>query len=222
MPSRVDWFNNGVDFDYFSPDRNYPDPYPADCLPLVFTGAMDYWPNVDAVVWFAREIFPAIRATHAQARFVIVGGRPGQAVRDLAQLPGVTVTGRVEDVRPWLRHARLAVAPLRIARGVQNKVLEAMAMALPVVASAQAMEGIQAVSGRDLLVAEGATRLAEQVAAILNGAHPGMGAAARTAVLGHYAWPDNLRRVDALLDGRHSASIQQPAAKVISLREHHI
>ena len=220
--SRVDWFNNGVDFDYFSPDRNYPNPYPADSLPLVFTGAMDYWPNVDAVVWFARDIFPAIRATHAQARFVIVGGRPGQVVRDLAQLPGVTVTGRVEDVRPWLRHARLAVAPLRIARGVQNKVLEAMAMALPVVASAQAMEGIQAVSGRDLLVAEGATRLAEQIVAILNGAHPGMGAAARTAVLGHYAWPDNLRRVDALLDGRHSAPLQQPAAKVISLRGHHI
>ncbi|MHB1175905.1 MAG: TIGR03087 family PEP-CTERM/XrtA system glycosyltransferase [Sulfuriferula sp.] len=219
--AHVDWFNNGVDFEYFSPDRHYANPYPADSLPLVFTGAMDYWPNVDAVVWFAREIFPRIRAHYAKARFVIVGGRPGQVVRDLAQLPGVAVTGRVEDVRPWLHHARLAVAPLRIARGVQNKVLEAMAMALPVVASAQALEGIQAVPGCDLLVADGATGQVEQAIAILGGAYPGMGAAARAAVRGHYAWPDNLRRVDALLNGRNSVPIQQlPVAQVVSLREH--
>ncbi|MHB1332198.1 MAG: TIGR03087 family PEP-CTERM/XrtA system glycosyltransferase [Sulfuriferula sp.] len=217
--THVDWFNNGVDFEYFSPDRHYANPYPPDSLPLVFTGAMDYWPNVDAVVWFAREIFPQIRAHYAQAQFVIVGGRPGQVVRDLAQLPGVVVTGRVEDVRPWLHHARLAVAPLRIARGVQNKVLEAMAMALPVVASAQALEGIQAVPGCDLLVADGATHQVEQAIAILGGAHTGMGTAARIAVLGHYAWPDNLRRVDALLDGRNSVQ-QLPVAQVVSLREH--
>lgn len=219
--AQVGWFNNGVDFEYFSPARDYPDPYPAGGLPLVFTGAMDYWPNVDAVVWFAREILPIIRARFAEAQFVVVGGRPGSAVRDLAQLPGVTVTGRVEDVRPWLRHARLAVAPLRIARGVQNKVLEAMAMALPVVASAQALEGIQATPGRDLLVADSAARFAEQVITLLGGAHPGMGAAARAAMLGHYAWPENLRRVDALLE-RHNPSPAQspPAAQVVSLREH--
>ncbi len=219
--AHIDWFNNGVDFEYFSPDSNCPNPYPAGSLPLVFTGAMDYWPNVDAVVWFAREIFPVIRARYAAAQFVIVGGRPGQVVRDLAQLPGVTVTGRVEDVRPWLRHARLAVAPLRIARGVQNKVLEAMAMALPVVASAQALEGIQATPGQDLLMADSAARFAEQVMALLSGAHPDMGAAARAAMLGHYAWPDNLRRVDALLDHHNPSPIQQPtAAKVVSIREH--
>lgn len=219
--AHIDWFNNGVDFGYFSPQRNYPDPYPAGSLPLVFTGAMDYWPNVDAVVWFAQAIFPAVRARYPQAQFVIVGGRPSQVVRDLAQLPGVTVTGRVDDVRPWLRHARMAVAPLRIARGVQNKVLEAMAMALPVVASPQALEGIQAEVGRDLLVADSAVQFAEQVMALLGGAHAGMGAAARTAMLGNYVWQDNLRRVDALLDRRsHLPIAPAPAAQVVSLREH--
>lgn len=214
------WFNNGVDSDYFSPARDYPNPYPAASLALVFTGAMDYWPNVDAVVWFAREIFPGVRARHPRAQFVIVGGRPAQVVQELAQLPGVTVTGRVEDVRPYLRHARLALAPLRIARGVQNKVLEAMAMALPVVASPQALEGIQAEAGRDLLVADSADHFAEQVMALLSGAHPDMGAAARAAMLGHYAWQDNLRRVDALLDRVGSPPLQPtPTAKVVPLRE---
>lgn len=219
--ARIGWFNNGVDFGYFSPQRDYPDPYPSGSQPLVFTGAMDYWPNVDAVVWFAQAIFPAVRTRYPQAQFVIVGGRPTQVVRDLARLPGVTVTGRVDDVRPWLRHARIAVAPLRIARGVQNKVLEAMAMALPVVASPQALEGIQAEAGRDLLVAGNAAQFAEQVIALLDGAYTGMGAAARIAMLGNYVWEDNLRRVDALLDGSgHSPPASSPVARVVTLREH--
>jgi sugar transferase (PEP-CTERM/EpsH1 system associated) len=217
--ARVSWFNNGVDTDYFSPARDYPNPYPAVSLPLVFTGAMDYWPNVDAVVWFAQRIFPALRARYANAELVIVGGRPAQAVRDLARLPGVTVTGRVDDVRPWLRHARLAVAPLRIARGVQNKVLEAMAMALPVVASPHALEGIQAHAGQDVLMADGAQHFIAVIGALLDGQHPDIGAAARNAMLGHYAWDDNLRRVDALLD-RPAKATPAHTAKIVSLAEH--
>ena len=217
--ARVSWFNNGVDFDYFSPARDYPNPYPAVSLPLVFTGAMDYWPNVDAVVWFAQTILPMLRLRYANAEFVIVGGRPAQAVRDLARLPGVTVTGRVDDVRPWLRHARVAVAPLRIARGVQNKVLEAMAMALPVVASPQALEGIQAHPGQDILMADGAQNFIAAIGAVLDGHHAGIGAAARSAMLGHYAWDDNLRRVDALLD-RPAKATPTHTAKIVSLAEH--
>ena len=217
--ARVSWFNNGVDFDYFSPARDYPNPYPAVSLPLVFTGAMDYWPNVDAVVWFAQTILPVLRLRYANAEFVIVGGRPAQAVRDLARLPGVTVTGRVDDVRPWLRHARVAVAPLRIARGVQNKVLEAMAMALPVVASPQALEGIQAHPGQDILMADGAQNFIAAIGAVLDGHHAGIGAAARSAMLGHYAWDDNLRRVDALLD-RPAKATPTHTAKIVSLAEH--
>lgn len=219
--AHIGWFNNGVDFDYFSPLSDYPDPYPKNSLRLVFTGAMDYWPNVDAVVWFAQAIFPAVRARYPQARFSIVGGRPTQSVQDLALLPGITVSGRVDDVRPWLHHAHIAVAPLRIARGVQNKVLEAMAMALPVVASPQALEGIRAEAGRDLLVADNAAQFAEQIIALLAGAHAGMGAAARTAMLSHYVWQDNLRRVDALLERNHPLSItSSPAAQPASLREY--
>jgi len=217
--ARVSWFNNGVDFDYFSPARDYPNPYPAVSLPLVFTGAMDYWPNVDAVVWFAQMILPVLRLRYANVELVIVGGRPAQAVRDLARLPGVTVTGRVDDVRPWLRHARVAVAPLRIARGVQNKVLEAMAMALPVVASPQALEGIQAHPGQDILIADGAQNFIAAIGAVLDGHHPGMGAAARSAMLGHYAWQDNLRRVDALLD-RPANATPTLTAQIVSLAEH--
>jgi hypothetical protein len=133
---------------------------------VVFTGAMDYWANVDAVGWFACEVFPRVRSSFPQARFYIVGARPARAVRDLARLPGVRVTGAVPDIRPYLAHSRAAVAPLRIARGVQNKVLEAMAMARPVVASPQAVAGIRpCVCGLDHRRARGhGAAIAEAVA----------------------------------------------------------
>ncbi|HEY9145132.1 MAG TPA: TIGR03087 family PEP-CTERM/XrtA system glycosyltransferase, partial [Thiobacillus sp.] len=129
---RIGAFENGVDADYFSPARDYPNPYLPDVLGVVFTGAMDYWPNVDAVSWFAERVFPAVREAMPAAQFTIVGSRPTEAVLALARQPGVVVTGSVPDVRPYLAHAACAVAPLRIARGIQNKVLEAMAMARPV------------------------------------------------------------------------------------------
>ena len=105
---------------------------------LVFTGAMDYWANVDAVVWFVNEVWPLVRARHPDASFAIVGSKPTAEVQVLAAHAGVVVTGRVPDVRPWLAGASIVVAPLRIARGVQNKVLEAMSMARPVVATGAA------------------------------------------------------------------------------------
>src|SRR5512135_174358 len=153
---KIGAFENGVDADYFSPTRDYPNPYRAAAQTAVFTGAMDYWPNIDAVSWFAERIFPAVRDAVADAQFAIVGSRPCKAVLALARQPGVVVTGGVADVRPFLAHAACAVAPLRIARGVQNKVLEAMAMGRPVVATAQAAEGIRAEAGRDFILAQSA------------------------------------------------------------------
>ncbi|MCA1979528.1 MAG: TIGR03087 family PEP-CTERM/XrtA system glycosyltransferase, partial [Thiobacillus sp.] len=147
--SRIGAFENGVDAEYFSPEGVYPNPYPEGASGIAFTGAMDYWPNIDAVIWFAERIFPAVREAVPGACFAIVGSRPADAVMQLARQPGVVVTGSVPDVRPYLAHAACAVAPLRIARGVQNKVLEAMAMGCPVVATAQAAEGIRAEAGRD-------------------------------------------------------------------------
>jgi sugar transferase (PEP-CTERM/EpsH1 system associated) len=143
---RVTFVENGVDTDYFSPQRAYPNPYREGGPVFVFTGAMDYWANVDAVTWFASDVFPAIRRHTQAAQFYVVGIRPTEQVRRLAQRPGITVTGAVDDVRPYLAHARAAVAPLRIARGVQNKVLEAMAMARPILVSEQALEGLDLAS----------------------------------------------------------------------------
>ncbi len=133
---------NGVDTEYFSPERAFDDPHGSPGPVLVFTGLMDYWANVDAVTWFASESFPSIRRASEGARFVIVGARPTRQVDRLASRPGVEVTGAVADVRPYLAHADLSVAPLRVARGIQNKVLEAMAMARPVVTTTAAREGL--------------------------------------------------------------------------------
>lgn len=198
--ARIGFFNNGVDTDYFSPDTGYANPYPAGERAVVFTGAMDYWPNVDAVTWFAHEVLPQLRTRFADLRFYIVGARPTQAVRDLGQLPAVTVTGTVPDVRPYIAHAQAAVAPLRIARGIQNKVLEAMAMATPVVVSPQALEGIDAEPGLDLVLADGADAFVDAVAAMLDAPQGAMGRAARQRVERQYSWPSNLACIGERLE----------------------
>ena len=196
--NKINAFENGVDADYFSPARDYPNPYPSGVKSVVFTGAMDYWPNVDAVAWFAERIFPAVREVAPNAQFTIVGSRPTEAVLALARQPGVVVTGSVADVRPWIAHATCAVAPLRIARGVQNKVLEAMAMARPVIASAQAAEGIRAEAGRDYILARGEADFAGAVLDQLKVAASAV--QARERILENYDWSRNLSMVDPLFD----------------------
>jgi sugar transferase (PEP-CTERM/EpsH1 system associated) len=207
--ARIDFFNNGVDTDYFTPDLAHDNPFQAGEQGIVFTGAMDYWPNVDAVQWFAQEAMPLVLKQHPQARFYIVGARPSDAVKELGKLPGVHVTGSVPDVRPYLAHAKVAVAPLRIARGIQNKVLEAMAMAKTVVVSPQALEGIDAAPGGELLLAQDAAQLAAHVGAVLSGNQAELGQAARARVLARYNWDANLARVDAMLEPANAVS---PAA----------
>ncbi|MDO9102161.1 MAG: TIGR03087 family PEP-CTERM/XrtA system glycosyltransferase [Candidatus Nitrotoga sp.] len=198
--AKIGFFNNGVDSDYFSPGREYPDPYQTNIAAIVFTGAMDYWPNVDAVRWFAQEIFPAVLAKHPNIRFYIVGSRPTAAVQELTQLPGIVVTGAVADVRPYLAHAQLAVAPLRIARGLQNKVLEAMSMAKTVIASPQAAEGILATSGKELHIASDSQEFSRIIISILaNKAEEHIGETARARILEDYNWERSLMHVKALL-----------------------
>ncbi|HSV46288.1 MAG TPA: TIGR03087 family PEP-CTERM/XrtA system glycosyltransferase, partial [Ramlibacter sp.] len=116
---RVEPLCNGVDAEFFAPAASRASPYAADDIPLVFTGAMDYWPNVDAVTWFVREALPELRQRWPGLRFHIVGRSPTPAVQALAG-EAVRVTGTVPDVRPYLQHARVVVAPLRLARGIQN------------------------------------------------------------------------------------------------------
>jgi sugar transferase (PEP-CTERM/EpsH1 system associated) len=204
---KIGHFSNGVDTDYFSPEQQHPSPYAPGERALVFTGAMDYWPNIDAVKWFASEVFPLIRertgGEMSDARFYIVGSRPAPAVQALAQQPGIVVTGTVPDVRPYIAHAAVAVAPLRIARGVQNKVLEAMAMATPVVVSPQALEGIDAVPGSELVLADAPGAFADACAALLEGqadASAAIGRAARAKVQRQYSWSSNLACIGESLE----------------------
>jgi sugar transferase (PEP-CTERM/EpsH1 system associated) len=126
---------NGVDFDYFDPERTPRLPELEGRRFLVFLGAMGYHPNIDAVCWFSREVFAELRRRDPGLEFLIVGRDPSRAVRRLTEQAGVSVVGTVADVRPYLAGSLAVVAPLRIARGVQNKVLEAVAMGKRVMAS---------------------------------------------------------------------------------------
>jgi sugar transferase (PEP-CTERM/EpsH1 system associated) len=201
--ARVDAMQNGVDAAYFSPEHALASPFEAGTRALVFTGAMDYWPNEDAVAWFAQEMFPRLAARQPDLRFYIVGRSPTPAVRALAG-ERVVVTGTVPDVRPYLKHAAAVVAPLRLARGIQNKILEAMAMQKAVVAAGECVGAIEAVPGRDLEAAAGADAFVACVTALL--ADPArarsLGEAARRQVLAHYSWEAHLSRLDPFLEAR--------------------
>jgi len=200
--ARVRAVRNGVDLDYFTPDPARSSPFAAHELALVFTGAMDYWANAEGALWFAHEVLPRVRAAQPRARLYLVGMNPSAAVRRLAHLPGVTVTGSVPDVRPYLQHAAVAVVPLRIARGIQNKILEAMAMARPVVTTPQALEGIPARDGDEVYVATEAADFAARVIALLATPDTTRGARARAFVAREFDWARNLPAFLDLLESR--------------------
>lgn len=194
---RIGWFSNGVDTDFFDPAAELPDPYPPGGPVAVFTGAMDYRPNVEAVTWFADEIFPRVLQRRPDARFYVVGSKPVRAVRQLAERPGVIVTGRVPDVRSYLKFAAVAVAPLRIARGIQNKVLEALAMARPVVCTSSAAEGIDPKGSVIAGVEDDPLRFADATVRAMDSTTR---ADARQLVLQRFSWDSHLRALDALID----------------------
>lgn len=199
LDAKVHPVANGVDLDYFRPGQT---PESDDTLRITFCGAMDYFPNVDAVTWFAREVLPLVRAQLGDVEFCIVGGGAGADVRMLAGLPGVKVTGRVDDVRPYVQKASLSVAPIRVARGIQNKVLEALAMGKAVVATPEAFEGIEVSSERDLVVMPAEPEpFAAAVLELLRDARArrAMGALARKAVEEKYRWETRLVPLDEYL-----------------------
>jgi sugar transferase (PEP-CTERM/EpsH1 system associated) len=192
---------NGIDTARFDPAQPLTVVGEGEGPLAVFTGQMDYRPNIDAVRWFAGDILPLVRERHPHARFAIVGRAPTAEVRALEEHPGVVVTGKVPDVRPWLAAADAVVAPLLLARGVQNKLLEAMAMARPVVASAAAATGIDAAPGEHLLVADGAEAMAAAVCALFEdrAGAARMGAAARERMIARYGWEARLAPLGRLL-----------------------
>ncbi len=190
--------SNGVDLEYFKPEAvTQPETMAggeSSSPSLVFTGQMDYQPNVEGVCWFAREVWPGLRRRIPQLRFIIVGRQPAPAVRKLADMPGITVTGAVDDVRQFLANAAIAIAPLQIARGVQNKVLEAMAMGKSVVASGGAIEGIDAQVGRDVLRADSAQQWQQEILQLLtdDALRRDIGQAARACMEKNYSWASQL------------------------------
>jgi sugar transferase (PEP-CTERM/EpsH1 system associated) len=189
---------NGIDTAYFDPSADFERVEAGRAL-IVFTGQMDYRPNVEAVTWFVDTILPRVRAAHPDARFAIVGRNPTDAVRALARRDGVAVTGEVDDVRGWLAAAALVVAPLKLARGIQNKVLEAMAMARPVVASAAAAEGID--HKGTIAVGETEAGMTEAVTLLLGDPQSAveLGRDARARVMARYGWDARLAPLDTLL-----------------------
>ncbi len=197
---RLEAMGNGVDSEYFSPEDSRPSPYRADELPIVFTGAMDYLPNIDAVTWFRDKVFPGVLERWPDARFYIVGRNPAANVLALAD-SNTLVTGTVDDVRPYLQYAATVVAPLRIARGIQNKILEAMAMGRPVIASADCAAAIDAAPGQELLTAispEDYIRAISQLLEIPETA-TAIGSAARQRVVERYSWEAHMKAIDPYL-----------------------
>jgi sugar transferase (PEP-CTERM/EpsH1 system associated) len=190
--------SNGVDLEFFSPHRAQRSA-PSEPV-LVFTGVMDYRPNIDGIKWFVERVYPRILAAVPGVRLFIVGSQPTAAVRRLGKQSGVVVTGFVTDIRDYLARASVCIVPLRIARGIQNKVLEAMAMGKPVVCTTQAHEGIRAEAGREIVVADGEEAFAAAVIELLS--HPAgaqrLGSNARLCVERGYSWQQNLEVLDAI------------------------
>ena len=199
VESSVRVLENGVDTEYFNASLSFESPYDEAENVVVFTGAMDYWANVDAVRWFATEVWEQIVKVHPSAMFYIVGMKPTRSVLALANNPNIKVTGAVPDVRPYLAHAACVVAPLRIARGIQNKVLEAMSMARPVCASLEALEGIELPTElKESMEFANAGEAAEMVTKRLR-VDTVSEQALRDFVIERYGWSAQLRGLDDIL-----------------------
>ncbi len=192
--------SNGVDSEFFAPDPARRCPFGPGEVPIVFTGAMDYWPNIDAVAWFVADMLPPLRQANECIRFYIVGRSPVPAVKSLAS-QSVIVTGTVPDVRPYLQHAAVVVAPMRLARGLQNKILEAMSMGRPVVAARDCVDAISAVDGEELVAATTAAQYVDAVRQLMENADLAdrIGVAGRSCVIDRFSWDAHLSRMDGYL-----------------------
>ena len=196
LADRISGMLNGVDTKFFDPVAEL-DALDNESVDVVFTGAMDYWANVDAVLWFTRYAWPKVRERHPEAKFYIVGGNPSQDVQALDGKHGVVVTGRVKDVRPYIRSAKVAVAPLQIARGIQNKVLEALSMAKPVIATNMAIEGIDA-RGEHVGISDDPAEYAELVSSYLS--QPVNAPENRQWIMENLQWNATLARLPVLFE----------------------
>lgn len=191
-----DWFPNGVDADFFCPSNGVYDPDT-----ISFIGRMDYYPNQECMARFCDQTWSLLKARSPNMKLLIVGADPSPEMLKLGNLPGVTVTGSVPDVRPYIRGTALMVAPLNIARGTQNKILEAMAMGVPVVTSAIAAGGVDAESVTHFLVANTPQEYADAVLSIIEnpGERARLADSGRQRMLSHHAWPKSMERLDQMV-----------------------
>jgi len=203
---RVQSLSNGVDADFFAPDPARTSPFLASEQAVVFTGAMDYWPNIDGVGWFVSDMLPRLRAHWPRARFYIVGRSPSPQVQAVAS-EHVVVTGTVPDVRPYLQHAAAVVAPLRVARGIQNKILEAMAMEQAVITVPSCADAIGASSAQGLLRAADTDGFLQALQQLLDAPEraASLGREARRFVVQGFSWQAHLSGIDACLEDRSPA-----------------
>ncbi len=196
--NKVHHRTQGVDSVYFDPQIPHDNPYQQGQKVLVFAGAMDYKPNVDAVKWFCEHVLGAVTEKEPNFLFCIVGMKPTDEVKQLGKLRGVEVTGGVPDVRPYLSHALAACLPLQLARGIQNKALEAMSMTLPVLATQDALTGLIDYPGVLSMVANDASAMTAAALDILSQPRQ-TNSVGRACVLEHYNWDTNLRRMEEFL-----------------------
>jgi sugar transferase (PEP-CTERM/EpsH1 system associated) len=199
---KVEALSNGVDLDYFSSAKVSKELYPTAASKLVFSGAMDYWPNIEGAVWFAENIFPIVKESVPEAIFCIAGRNPTDEILALQKIPGIEVTGTVPDMRDHLATAAICVVPLLIARGIQNKVLEAMAMEKPVIATTGAATGTKAVDGQELIVADDEQQMAKEIITLLADAERQceIGRNARQYVEREHSWESHLARLNEIID----------------------
>jgi sugar transferase (PEP-CTERM/EpsH1 system associated) len=197
--ARLRTISNGVDLDYFRPSSQSPDTISPR---LAFVGAMDHFANVEGARYFAEEVFPLIRSRESRAKFSIIGANPTAEVKKLARYPGVIVTGEAPDTRPYLREATLCVVPLRIARGAQNEVLEAMAAGKAVIASPEAVDGLRVVDGESLMIAGSPRRFAVAALEVIRNAslRESLETQARYFVESEHDWKSLLQRLVELVE----------------------
>jgi sugar transferase (PEP-CTERM/EpsH1 system associated) len=192
IPPRTVLLPNGVDPTYWSREALFSqEEIPqSGSATLVFDGTMDFRPNVDAVLWFAAEVWPRINAERPEARFFIVGRSPSPQVLSLSEIPGITVTGTVDDPRPWVASADVYVVPMRMGGGVRLKVLQAMSMGCAVVSTSMGADGIDVRHNKHLLLANSAADFSQATLSLLDDpAHrAALGIAARNLVSTRYAW----------------------------------
>ena len=190
--AKVHGLLNGVDVNFFNPAVTFSEESLVPQVPFIsFTGAMDYWANVDAVLWFVEHVWPSILAKQPGAIFCIVGGNPSSEVSALAKKKGIVVTGRVHDVRPFIEQAQCVVAPLQIARGIQNKVLEAMSLNKAIVVTTMAMAGINAQQSDGVIITDDSNAYAQACLALLDEQPKAL--TNRQWILDHFTWQQTLQ-----------------------------